>query len=116
MSSICKVKGFPAGGVGVCRKVKVGMEFCGSDATCEHKQAVHQTIALEDHGQDFLEWDLDADGNIIACRPAQGWLWTQRRVINHSQLVSGGSCVVQSPDGTQRILNYPVWAIRKEGA
>ncbi len=40
-----------------------------------------QTIFLEDHGQDFLEWDIE-DGTVVGCRPFQSWLWNGTKVHN----------------------------------
>lgn len=50
---------------------------------------VATTIRFEDHGQDFLEWDLDASGKVIECRPCQGWVWCKRTVVNHGSLRKG---------------------------
>ena len=50
---------------------------------------VATTIRFEDHGQDFLEWDLDAAGKVIESRPCQGWVWCKRTVVNHRSLRKG---------------------------
>ncbi len=42
---------------------------------------LRKTIYFEDDGQDFLEWDLDAHGVVIACRPLQEWAWKGGRVV-----------------------------------
>ena len=39
------------------------------------------TVHFEDHGQDFLEWDIE-DGIVVDCRPFQGWHWNGTRVHN----------------------------------
>lgn len=42
---------------------------------------VYSTVRFEDHGQDFLEWDIEeASGRVFACRPSQAWLWTGKHV------------------------------------
>lgn len=43
---------------------------------------VHRTIVFEDHGQDFLEWDIDSRGEVIACRPFQSGIWVGVIVTN----------------------------------
>lgn len=50
---------------------------------------VATTIRFEDHGQDFLAWDLDANGKVIESRPCQGWVWCKRTVANHRSLRKG---------------------------
>lgn len=37
-----------------------------------------RTLKFEDHGQDFLEWDIDRNGVVIDCRPFQSvWIGTK---------------------------------------
>ncbi len=111
MKHTCIVQGTPAPGR-ACRHVLVGGRLCGFAGACEHKRAPHQTIELEDHGQDFLEWDLDEDGRVIDARPFQAWVWTRYRVLNHLQLTPGCGVAVQGMDGQRFILKYPVKAVR----
>lgn len=33
------------------------------------------TVHFEDHGQDFLEWDVDENGTVTDCRPFQASTW-----------------------------------------
>lgn len=41
------------------------------------------TVHFEDHGQDFLEWDIDdATGAVFGCRPFQHDLWVGRRRVD----------------------------------
>ncbi len=40
------------------------------------------TIEFEDKGQDFLEWDIDENGKVIACRPFQEWVWVGVTLLN----------------------------------
>jgi len=47
-----------------------------------NEAAAVKTIIFEDHQQDFLEWDIDAGGMVVACRPFQGAVWCGRRVVN----------------------------------
>lgn len=55
---------------------------------------VATTVTFEDHGQDFLEWDLDAMGKIIECRPFQAGIWCGRYVVNHTNLRKGGHVIL----------------------
>ena len=48
-----------------------------------------KTIRFRDDGQDFLEWDIDSTGKILACRPFQGFVWCGARVVNHRTLKPG---------------------------
>lgn len=51
----------------------------------DRKSSVVKTIVFEDHGQDFLEWDIDAAGKVVAVRPPfefQVLAWVDRRVVN----------------------------------
>ncbi len=64
------------------------------------------TVHLEDHGQDFLEWDIE-DGKVIACRPFQEWFWKGTRAKAPAR------CWCYVPDittnnGPRTRLRYPV--------
>lgn len=63
------------------------------------------TIVLEDHGQDFLEWDIK-DGTVVGCRPFQGWLWNGTKV--HNTNIQPGDMLVITTKGNRLTLNYPV--------
>ncbi len=64
-----------------------------------------QTIYLEDHGQDFLEWDIE-DGTIVDCRPFQGWLWNGTKV--HNTNIQPGDILEITVAGERVKLNHPV--------
>jgi len=34
-----------------------------------------RTLVFEDNGQDFLEWDIDDKGVVVASRPFQNSVW-----------------------------------------
>jgi len=67
------------------------------------------TIVLEDHGQDFLEFDI-RDGCIVQTRPSRGDLWNGLQVLNCA-LAQGDVIWLRMPWG-ETTLNYPVAAIR----
>lgn len=50
---------------------------------------VATVLHFEDHGQDFLRWELDAKGLVIGCEPFQGFVWKGKRVIGHEGLRPG---------------------------
>lgn len=64
------------------------------------------TVHLEDHGQDFLEWDIK-DGVVVDCRPFQGWLWNGTKV--HSTDIQPGLLLdITLTSGGRTRLRYPV--------
>lgn len=77
------------------------------------KEQTVMVIEFADHGQDFLEWHLDAEGYVIDS--AQGWLWIGRRVFNMAKLKPGGLAVIAKGG---EYIKYPLTAVRrvKEGA
>lgn len=74
-----------------------------------------KTIVFTDHFQDFLEWDLNAAGNVVACRPFQGSIWCDARVTNHASLRKG-SIVEILIHGRHTNIRYPLLAVKKPGA
>ena len=71
-----------------------------------------QTVIFEDHGQDFLEWDIE-DGVVVDCRPFQGWLWNGTRV--HNDPISPGMILEITPvTGGRTTLNYPVEKVEEK--
>lgn len=68
--------------------------------------AVVCTLHLEDHGQDFLEWDLDAQHQVVGCRPHQAFVWRGRQLARVP--MPGERCELVKPDGSSTWLHYPV--------
>jgi len=64
-----------------------------------------QTVHLEDHGQDFLEWDIE-NGIVVACRPFQGWFWEGTKVHN-IDIQPGDILEITLKGGERTTLNYP---------
>ena len=65
-----------------------------------------KTIRFKDEGQDFLEWDMDDTGTVVACRPFQADVWVgvhvlSRPVPKRTILISGpythGICELAHP-------------------
>lgn len=65
------------------------------------------TITLEDHGQDFVEWDVDASNTVVASRPFQSWLWTGAVILNDRPLEVGDTIKLRV-GGREMVLAYPV--------
>lgn len=63
------------------------------------------TVYFEDHGQDFLEWDIEG-GKVVGCRPYQEWLWKDTPVHNTS--IRPGDILKITVNGKRTTLNYPV--------
>jgi hypothetical protein len=71
------------------------------------------TVVLEDHGQDFLEFDLDERGEIIETRPYQGRVLNGRKVLNKNLGV--GDRLLLAADafaGKSLTIKYPVESIK----
>lgn len=64
------------------------------------------TVLFEDHMQDFLEWDLDDAGVVVACRPFQAWAWVGSRVLNLPEI--GKTLRITTIKGDEMIVKYPV--------
>lgn len=72
------------------------------------------TIHFEDHGQDFLEWDIDAHGVVTDCRPTQAWCWKGNVLVNDA--VPGGIVAyVSTADGERHTIRYPVAKVVMRG-
>lgn len=77
------------------------------DAEIDPRRPAPHTIHFEDHGQDFLEWDVDQHGVVIACRPYQEFVWKGSVLINNAE--PGGIVAYLSPaDGARHTIRYPV--------
>lgn len=70
------------------------------------------TVHIEDHGQDFLEWDIK-DGVVVDCRPFQGWLWNGTKVHNE-EIKPGQYLIITPPGGQPTQLLYPVEKVEQK--
>lgn len=68
-------------------------------------------IFFEDDGQDFLEWDINEEGEVVACRPFQGWVWIGVKVHN-KDIKPGDHLDITLPDG--RWMPVELWFRIKE--
>lgn len=76
-----------------------------------------RTITFEDQGQDFLEWDIDLNNKVIACRPCQGFLWIGSQITN--RVIKPGCFIRFKSDklkahacGASLVLKYKVIELR----
>lgn len=70
---------------------------------------VFMTIHFVDHGQDFLEWDLNGEGRVIACRPALEWAYKGAKVFEPEKLQPGhGVRFTQPAIEGSFVVKYPV--------
>jgi len=68
-------------------------------------------ITFEDHGQDFLEWDVDENGEVIHSRPFQNQVWSGGFIWNE-QVNTGDKIIYMSPRSDHPIeIKYPVVAV-----
>jgi len=76
-----------------------------------------RTIELEDHGQDFLEWDIDDQGKVVDCRPFQGWVWNGT-IVHNKDIRPGDILVITTPrdQKTAMTLGYRVESVREADA
>jgi hypothetical protein len=75
------------------------------------KMAKVTRIHFEDHGQDFLWWDVDTSGKVIDCGPFQASVWVGSQIIQDSEtgLVEGDRVLVSCPHVDDHLLiNYPI--------
>ena len=67
---------------------------------------MHHRIVFEDHGQDFLEWDI-IDGVVADCRPFQGGVWKGTKV-DMTKVSEGQLLPIITKRGESRVVMYPV--------
>ena len=85
----------------------------GSDGTVCAAEAhgIKHTIVFEDHGQDFLEWDV-IDGVVVDCRPFQGFVWKGTKV-DRTKAAEGQLLPIITKRGERRVVMYPVIAMSR---
>lgn len=67
------------------------------------------TVTFEDHGQDFLEWDI-RDGYVVGCRPFQADIWCGLQV--HSTPGVGQKLAIINVLGDFSYIKYPLTKVR----
>ena len=69
-------------------------------------------IHFEDHGQDFLSWDIDENGTIIKSGPFQDWVW-KGKVVKMETLKVGQKLSYISHGVYEMDIRYPVEKIEE---
>tara|TARA_R110002012_G_C11535094_1_gene600906 strand:+ start:694 stop:939 length:246 start_codon:yes stop_codon:yes gene_type:complete len=69
-------------------------------------------IHFEDHGQDFLWWDIDAQGKVIDCGPFQASVWVGSRVDLPVEEFTAPYFLTKGGDFLR--LNYPIESIEEK--
>lgn len=71
-----------------------------------------RTIFFVDDGQDFLEWDINDKGEVVDCRPFQGFVWIGTKVHN-KDIKPGDQLDITTPDGLSRRLIHAVEKVQQ---
>jgi hypothetical protein len=72
---------------------------------------IKHTIVFEDHGQDFLEWDV-IDGVVADSRPFQGSVW-KGTTVDMTKAQEGQLLPIITKRGESRFVLYPVIAMSR---
>ena len=70
------------------------------------------TVFFVDDGQDFLEWDINDAGEVVACRPFQGWVWNGTKVHN-KDIKPGDYLDITTPTGLRTKLIHAVEKVQQ---
>lgn len=63
-------------------------------------------ITFKDQGQDFLEWIIDENKKVIACKPLQFSIWKDAKVLNEKLKVGGRVAILL--DGQTLAVKHPI--------
>lgn len=83
-----------------------------------HLDKIALTLHFEDHGQDFMRWELDLAGKVIGVEPFQFSIWGGVKVLQ-PQLLRKGSIVrfVNPGESTEeKTIRYPLTKVTKGAA
>lgn len=80
-----------------------------------HFDKVATVLHFTDHGQDFLRWELDAEGKVIGCEPFQGRVWKGKYVMGHDRLRAGDTVHYRSMGESTSASNirYPLERVER---
>lgn len=73
----------------------------------DQPRGITKTVRFEDHGQDFLEWDIE-NGKVIGCHPFQGSVWIGCFVRNQSIRKGSFLHILTKSERIQMTVKYPV--------
>lgn len=94
------------------RAIKSRLRMLDKDASTQSPNpASGMTVELEDHGQDFLEFDIRGR-HIVDARPFQADVWSGAEVINETLQVGDHIEFRSEYSSGVKTLRYPIVAIR----
>lgn len=65
-------------------------------------------IQFEDHGQDFLTWEVSKKGKVKSSQPFQTSIWSKYHVTNLADLQPGGLVEICAPGEEPWNIKYPI--------
>jgi hypothetical protein len=71
------------------------------------------TVDFEDHGQDFLQWDI-CNGVVVDCRPFQSSVWVNCRLVESMEALKAGHrllCFQATWGAGPRRIKYPLESV-----
>ncbi len=63
-------------------------------------------VYFEDHGQDFLWWDVNEDGLVVDCGPFQASIWSGSLVV--SKIEVGALISIKRTRQDAITIKYPI--------
>lgn len=93
----------------VCHQPADGL-VNGECSRCRTRGKFTGTVELEDHGQDFLRWQI-VDGVVVSSEPFQDWVW-KGTLVHNAVIGPGDILLISPPKGDRTILKYPVVAVK----
>lgn len=70
------------------------------------------TVFFIDDGQDFMEWDINDEGEVVDCRPFQGDIWIGTKVHN-KDIRPGDYLNITTRAGMRRALIHAVEKVQE---
>jgi hypothetical protein len=70
------------------------------------------TVFFVDEGQDFLEWDIDPQGKVVACRPFQSEIWVGT-IVHNKDIKPGDLLDFTAVDGFHAQLIHAVEKVQQ---
>ena len=74
---------------------------------------MNTVIHFEDHGQDFLTWEVNSEGVVVDCQPFQAFAWCGRKVSNLHELAVGTQVKLDGIKPGDYVLKYPIESITR---
>jgi hypothetical protein len=95
----------------VARLLLAPQALAAADYATIGKGTVYTTVEFEDHGQDFLRWDIEeATGLVFDSQPFQGGVWCGC-LVNMKALAVGERLFYVRDNGRVMSIKYPLVSI-----